>query len=151
MAMATKKASERVPTGRIGAFGLDSRYDSHELTKAARVAVSVAVSGSGKSAPTRERLVSERECPRKWCRLGFEPRPRGSKVRGGTLHGVVSPVPASTGSMAWSCVSSPWLSTWLSEPRPKERAYTNTGAHHHAASPRLSRHANSSPARSSTD
>jgi hypothetical protein len=36
--MAPKKTSERVLTGRIGAYVLHSKYDSHELTKAARAA-----------------------------------------------------------------------------------------------------------------
>lgn len=36
--MAAKKSSERVLTGRIGAYVLHSRYDSRELTKAARAA-----------------------------------------------------------------------------------------------------------------
>jgi hypothetical protein len=36
--MATKKSSERVLTGKIGAYVLHSRYDTLELTKAARAA-----------------------------------------------------------------------------------------------------------------
>ena len=38
MAMGTKSASERVLTGRIGAYVLHSKYDSRELTKAAHAA-----------------------------------------------------------------------------------------------------------------